>query len=127
MQASHEYPTALGPLPPRAPDLPHLETPRHPSCLQSLHVLLPKNASTQDAQIVLLPVFPTPRDARCLLPWEPLHSGIPSPFLLPQAPSTLSSLCSPVSRQTLQVALTRHWCDEVSLGGDIMVGRAEGR
>lgn len=55
------------------------------------------------------------------------HSGIPAPFLLPKTPSTLSPLGSRVSRHTLQVALTRHWCDEVSLGGDVMVGRAEGR
>lgn len=54
-------------------------------------------------------------------------SSLSPPLNCPCTPSTLCPLGSLVSRQTLQVALTRHWCDEVSLGGDVMVGRAEGR
>lgn len=51
----------------------------------------------------------------------------PSSLSLPPNSLHPVSLGSLVSRQTLQVALTRHWCDEVSLGGGVMVGRAEGR
>lgn len=53
---------------------------------------------------------------------------------LPNCPCTPSTLHPPPLPGAAQgpgrphgVALTRHWCDEVSFGGDVVVGWAEGR
>lgn len=62
-----------------------------------------------------------------------IPSWFPAPFLLPQIapvlppPCTLHHGAARGPGRPHRVALTRHWCDEVSPGGDIVVGWAEGR
>lgn len=115
-QAPPGDPKALGPLllrhpfgtkGPRSSSSTDLQTPQLPSpgpdtqghsgipALSTDSRSSPGPPGTQDPQILLLQGLPAPRDTRCPLPWDPLHPGIPAPFLLPHIAPIPTPPCTP--------------------------------